>query len=165
MGAGKTTVGRLPANRLEADFVDLDLEIESAAGSSIAEIFEAEGEAGFRRREAIATADLARSLEASADFGRPLVVAVGGGWMARPELRDEIPAAIRVWLDASIDTLRRRLGGTEDSRPMLGGADAGHVEGLLAVRRESYAMAEIRIATDELSPDQVVTGILAALAG
>lgn len=167
MGAGKTTVGRLLADRLGAAFVDLDREIEDAAGTTVTRLFETEGEAGFRRREAAATAVLVRSLEpAAAAAGGAAVIAVGGGWMARPELRDSIPGGLRVWLDASADTLRRRLGGTEDSRPMLGeGADGKRLDKLLAERLESYRGAELRIATDDRTPDEVVDGILASLSG
>ena len=167
MGAGKTTVGRLLAGMIGAEFVDLDAEIESAAGRSVREIFSDEGEAGFRDRERVATRAIAGSLDSlDSTSGRRLVLAVGGGWMARPELRDSIPGGTRVWLDASPDTLRRRLGGTEDSRPMLGGLDAGErVARLLAERLESYGLAEVRVDTEGCTPAQVVNGILEALAG
>lgn len=167
MGAGKTTTGRLLAGRIGADFVDLDAQIESAAGWSVREIFRREGKVGFRDRERVATQALAGSL-ASPDSGldRGLVLAVGGGWMSRPEVRDLIPGTIRVWLCASPDTLRRRLVGTEDSRPMLDDAgDGDQMERLLAERIASYELAEVRVNTDGRMPEQIVSGILEALTG
>jgi len=167
MGAGKTTVGQLLAAALGAYFVDLDAEIESAAGQSVPNIFRAEGESGFRDRERVATRTLAERVR-SADYApdRRIVVAVGGGWMERPELRRAIPASTLVWLDASLDTLRGRLGGTEDSRPMLDRRVEGEgVGGLLASRRKSYSLADVRVDTDGRTPDEVVSGILDALAG
>jgi shikimate kinase len=59
MGSGKSTVGPLVAARLGLPFIDLDAEVASAAGRSVAEVFAAEGEAGFRRREAAALATVA----------------------------------------------------------------------------------------------------------
>jgi len=163
MGAGKSIVGRLLALRLGTSFVDLDSRIESVAGMSIAGIFEAEGEQGFRRREADETDRLVEELTA-ANAG--FVVAVGGGWMARSDLRDSVPDSTRVWLDASPDTLRRRLGGTEDSRPMLDGpVTADAVARLLDHRLESYRRAEWHVATDDLTPGQVADWILATVAG
>ena len=70
-GSGKTTVGRLLAQRLDREFADADDRIEAAAGKTIAEIFAAEGEPGFRDREAAARAELCA--------GPPRIIATGGG--------------------------------------------------------------------------------------
>src|SRR5688572_9495982 len=71
MGAGKTTIGRMLARRLKLRFVDADLEIEARCGVKIPVIFEIEGEAGFRDREAQAIEELTRL--------RGIVLATGGG--------------------------------------------------------------------------------------
>ena len=79
MGAGKTTVGRSLAKRLEMTFVDTDREIEGRTGVSIPTVFDIEGEEGFRRRESEVIAQLSKQ---SAQ-----VVATGGGAVLRPENR------------------------------------------------------------------------------
>ena len=84
MGAGKTTVGRAVARRLDRPFFDSDHEIEARTGARIPVIFELEGEAGFREREAQVIADLT---------GREsIVLATGGGAVLRPENRDALRA-------------------------------------------------------------------------
>ena len=72
MGSGKTTAGRVVAERLGRRFVDLDHEIEARAGAAIADLFAARGEAGFREVEEEVAADVLRD-------GEPAVVALGGG--------------------------------------------------------------------------------------
>jgi len=79
MGAGKTTVGRAIARRLDRPFFDSDHEIEARTGARIPVIFELEGEAGFREREASVISELT---------GRDnIVLATGGGAVLRPENR------------------------------------------------------------------------------
>lgn len=85
MGAGKTTIGRALAKRLDLEFIDSDHEIEARTGVSIPTIFEIEGEEGFRRREAQVICDLALA------GGR--VVATGGGAVLRPENRDRLKSS------------------------------------------------------------------------
>ncbi|MFB6259776.1 MAG: shikimate kinase, partial [Thiohalorhabdaceae bacterium] len=89
MGSGKSTVGRALAARLGTNLVDLDELVAAGAGLSIPEIFEAEGEAGFRDREQAALADIA-------DLRGPLVVATGGGAVLREANRRRMAEAGRV---------------------------------------------------------------------
>jgi shikimate kinase len=79
MGSGKTTIGAALADELGWRFFDLDDDIEAAAGSKIVDIFERDGEAGFRRREHQA---LDRRVS-SAKHGMPMIVALGGGTFAQ----------------------------------------------------------------------------------
>lgn len=84
MGAGKTTVGRLLAKHRQLDFVDSDQEIEARCGVSIPTIFEIEGEAGFRRREAAMIDELTQR--------RGIVLATGGGAVLDPDNRARLKA-------------------------------------------------------------------------
>src|SRR4051812_2610937 len=81
-GSGKTTVARLLAAALEWDEIDADAELEARAGCSIREVFETEGEAGFRQREADVLAELC--------LRNGVVVATGGGVILRPENRERL---------------------------------------------------------------------------
>lgn len=149
MAAGKTSVGRGLADRLGARFVDLDAEVERLAGRSVAEIFEDEGEARFRELEARAT----RALRPESGT----VVAVGGGWMARPELRDAWPDAVRVWLAVDAASAVARLGAGIGSRPLLEGTDPeAAARRLLEERRSDYERAEIRVETVGRTVEEVI---------
>ncbi len=118
MGSGKSTVGRLCAAALDRPFVDLDAEVERLGGRSIADLFAAEGEDGFRRRESEALAGVAAS-------GVPSVVACGGGVVLDAPNRGRLRSAgVVVWLDAPPPALAARLGRGE-GRPLLGAAPGG----------------------------------------
>src|SRR5436305_7307126 len=114
-GTGKSAVGRALARRLGWGFADADERVEAAAGMSIADVFAAEGEAGFRDRESAALADLCR-------LDRH-VVSTGGGVVLRPTNRDRLRSAGFVaWLTAEPETIWARLGAdptTAARRPNL----------------------------------------------
>lgn len=111
MGAGKTTIGRILARKLGKRFVDSDHEIEARTGATIPWIFEIEGEASFRRREAEVIRDL------TAQDG--LVLATGGGAVLDPASRAYLKQRGRVvYLRASVNSIMLRT--THDkSRPLL----------------------------------------------
>src|SRR3954454_13069108 len=111
MGAGKSTIGRRLAARLQLPFTDADTEIEAAAGMSIPDIFETHGEPHFRDGEARVIARLL-------DNG-PAVLATGGGAFMREDTRNRIRAkAISIWLKADADIIMRRVRRRAD-RPLL----------------------------------------------
>lgn len=137
MGSGKTEVGRLLAARLERAFVDLDREVEAGAGATVAEIFAAEGEAGFRRREAAA-------LRATAGL-EGAIVATGGGVVAaeanRRWMREQ---GLVVWLDADFPVLAARLGEEERrARPLF--SDLRSAERLWRERLPAYRDCDLAL--------------------
>jgi shikimate kinase len=154
-GAGKSSVGRLLAERLDWALLDVDALIETTAGRSIPQIFADEGEPGFRDREA-------EALRLALSLGER-VIATGGGAVLRPEnrrlLRDE---ALVVWLDAPTEVLIARLRAHDEERPLLAGDDpAGRLEALRAARAPIYAeAAHLRVGTAGLSHAQVVEEII-----
>lgn len=153
MGAGKSTVARLVAERLGWNYVDLDQEIERRAGMSVPEIFRLRGEAEFRRLERDATTLLAACTST--------VIAAGGGWMIQPGLADVLRrGALLVWLRVSPDVVIERLAHEVEGRPLLRGGDrAGRVAELLAEREVSYARADVAVSTDGLTADEVADGV------
>jgi len=153
MGAGKTTVGRMVAGRMGYVFIDMDEEIERAAGLSVNTIFEKYGEASFRGREAELTARLAA--------GDRQVVSCGGGWALNPGNVAMRGASSRlVYLRANPESILKRTEGS--SRPLLNVGDrAERVVSLLKSRTPVYAsVADLIVDTDELTPEEVSERIL-----
>ena len=156
MGAGKSSIGRRLALRLDLPFVDADKEIESAAGCTIEEIFERFGEAAFRDGERRV---ILRLLDQP-----PHVLATGGGAFMDPVLRERIRAvATSVWLHADIDLLLKRVG-RRNNRPLLKAADPRAVlVRLMEQRHPVYAEADIRIDSADGPPEQTVQKVIDAL--
>jgi shikimate kinase len=156
MGVGKTTVGRRLAARLNLDFVDADTEIETAAGLSIAEIFERFGEDHFRDGE--------RRVIARLIDGKAKVISTGGGAFMNPQTRDLIlTKTTAVWIDADIPTLAERVA-RKESRPLLKGKDPVLVlTELAAIRNPVYAQAPIHVTSQTSPHDATVDAILKAI--
>lgn len=153
MGAGKTTVGKLLARHLNKTFIDSDHEIERRTGVNIPLIFELEGEAGFREREAIVIAELCQL--------RDLVLATGGGAVLREENRRTLQkSGTVVYLRAQVKDLWQRTR-HDRSRPLLRTADPkAKLQELFAQRDPIYrAVADIIMDTG----DQSVHGLVRQL--
>ena len=156
MGVGKSTVGRRLARQLGLPFVDADVEIEAAAGMTIAEIFDRFGEPYFRDGER-------RVLQRLID-GKAKVIATGGGAFINEDTRTLILAATTaIWLDASPAVLAERVK-RRDTRPLLRNRDAHQVlSELAAVRNPIYALAPIHIASHKAPHENTVAAILRAI--
>ena len=128
MGSGKSTVGRCLAGLLGYSFIDSDIEIESRAGADIPWIFDVEGEAGFRRREASVLADLA--------CHRHVVIATGGGAILAEENRQLMAdRGIVIFLNVSVAQQVKRTGSGE-GRPLLQAVDREETLRKLMFERE-----------------------------
>jgi shikimate kinase len=156
MGAGKTSVGSLCAQRLSRPFVDTDALVVTLAGVPFDEIFAA-GEPHFRELECRAVADACASPEAA-------VIACGGGAVLDAGNRRRLRAAgVVVWLRARPEELARRVGDDGGGRPLLAGGPAATLVRLAVARAPSYeAVADLAVDTDGRSVPEVATAVIQA---
>lgn len=149
MGSGKTTCGRLLAEKTGRHFLDLDEYIEQTEGMSVRRIFEMKGEPAFREMEKRAVRQLSRE--------SGLVVAAGGGTLLQKENADAFRAnGVVVLLEASLQSVRERLQGDE-SRPLL--RQVGALEALYRERSAAYrAAADLAVKADG-APETVVQAV------
>ena len=156
---GKTTVAKELASRLPGwNWVDADVEIERAAGKTIAQIFQQSGESGFRDLESTVTAEL---------LTRPnTIIATGGGVVIRPENRERLKqTAFVVWLKASAETIYNRMYSDETTatrRPALTDSDPREeIVKMLNMRRSWYEQtADVSVDTDALATEQIADWII-----
>jgi shikimate kinase len=154
MASGKSTVGRILADRLGWDFLDFDEEIERRQGEPVREIFRRLGEPGFRRLEAELTAEVG--------FRDGIVLAPGGGWITRPELLQQLAGdSAVVWLRISPGEAARRAAAEPGKRPLLAGPDpAGLAAAMMREREPLYRLADYTVDVDDLEPGTVADLIL-----
>ena len=158
MGAGKTTVGRLLARRLKLRFLDCDEEIERRCGVNVPLIFEIEGEAGFRAREAQVLAELTRLED--------VVLATGGGAVLAEENRKALVAGgtvidLRAWPEDLYERVRH-----DRNRPLLATPDPlARLRELHAERDPLYhAVADIVVETGRQTVQALARGLIERLA-
>ena len=158
MGAGKTTIGRHLAKKLNFKFLDLDAEIEKSCGADIAWIFDVEGEEGFRKRESALLEELTNQPE--------IVLATGGGAVLNPENRRALASrGTVIYLKASVDQLYQRTR-HDKKRPLLQVDDVRQaIEELLNFRDPLYSeVADVVFLTGNQSPQSVAESLEKELA-
>ncbi|HWE77920.1 MAG TPA: shikimate kinase [Pseudolabrys sp.] len=150
MGAGKSSIGRRLASRLGIPFTDADTEIESAAGMTIADIFDRHGEPYFRAGEARV---IARLLEQG-----PQVLATGGGAVLDGQTRTLIrDKSLSIWLKADLDVLLKRTR-RRGERPLV-----DRIKDLLPQREPLYAQADMTVQSRDEPHETIVDEIIAAM--
>lgn len=151
-GSGKTTVAELLAERLNVPARDTDADIEDHTGESVADIFVLYGEAYFRGLEH--TAVLAALAEHEG------VLSLGGGAVGDERTRAALADHCVVFLDVGVPAAAKRVG-MNQQRPLLLGSVRGQLKRLMDERRPWYQqIADVVVATDELSPVQVAEKII-----
>lgn len=156
MGAGKTSVGQLLAQKLGYRFFDTDALIEQIAGQKINDIFATSGEEAFRELETQVLAEISAYTN--------LTVATGGGIISRQQNWSYLHHGLIVWLDVPVELLLDRL--SEDTtRPLLQDTDpSGKLQALLQQRQQLYAQADVRISIEAYeTPDRVAARVLEAI--
>jgi shikimate kinase len=154
-GAGKTTVGRLVAGRLDVAFRDTDDDVVARAGKPVADIFVDHGEPVFRALEA----DAVEQALAEADG----VLALGGGAVMDPATRARLAGHRVVFLDVEVKDAASRVGFNRD-RPLLLGNPRAQWLRLMEQRRPLYEeVATVTVHTDGRTPDDVADEVAAAV--
>jgi len=159
-GAGKSTVAAALAERWQLEARDTDVDVEVAAGKSVADVFVEDGEPHFRELERAAV------LSALADHGG--VLALGGGAVLHPDVRAALATyrgagGVVVFLDVSLAHAAPRVG-INQARPLLVGSPRAQWQALMDARRPVYEeVATVRVSTDGLRPVEVAEVIESTL--
>lgn len=156
MGAGKSAIGRMIAQKLKIPFVDADHEIELAADLSVEEIFANHGEQHFRDGECRV---IERLLETS-----PCILATGGGAYIQGKTRDVIQrSGISVWMNGDFEVLWDRVS-RRSHRPLLKTADPqGTLKQLMLERYPIYEKADITVMSEDITKEAMRDRIIDAI--
>lgn len=157
MGAGKTAVGRALASRLEAPFLDSDVEIEKAANMTIAEIFSRDGESFFRRKES-------QVIDRLLDEAQGVLSTGGGAYMDAGNRKKISEKGVAVWLEADLDLLWNRVR-YKDTRPLLKTTDPkATLREMYEKRVPVYRLADLSVKADaSYSIDNMAEHVIQAL--
>ena len=153
MGTGKTTLGRLLAEKIDYEFIDTDALIENQIGQTIAKLFQAEGEAAFRKLESKLVEELAQK--------EGLVIATGGGLVLDPKNVTALRKTGQIiCLTASPEEILARVAKQQDVRPLLQEKDPKAKIIELLQQRESVYRQFPQLSTSDLSPDKLIGELL-----
>ncbi len=153
MGVGKSTVGKMLANKLAYNFIDIDKLIENEEGCTINQIFKNKSENYFRRIEnSITLKELNKNNS---------VISLGGGAFLSKSIRKAVKnSSISFWLDVNANELFKRLSKTK-KRPLLYKKDLKvTINKIYLERRKTYSEANFRIKCDFLKPQVIVNKVL-----
>jgi XRE family aerobic/anaerobic benzoate catabolism transcriptional regulator len=158
-GGGKSTIGRLLAERLEIPFIELDREVERRSGATLSEIFDMFGQETFRRAEREALDDVLRQHQ-------NFVMATSGSIVTEPGTLELLLAScLTVWVKAEPDEHMQRVMAQGDMRPMAKSARAMQdLMSILRSREPLYAKAEVALSTSGKTPEQNVAELLNLIA-
>ncbi|GGO08223.1 shikimate kinase [Saccharibacillus kuerlensis] len=149
MGAGKTTIGQLLANKLDRPFLDADQEIEQKYGMPVTEIFKCMGEPAFRQIEKDYLTKLCHN-------SRSKVVSLGGGSFMQDEIRQAcLSSGIVYHLDLQWEEWLKRFEALIGTRPLLQSKSLEEIEELFNSRKIVYADNHYTIAVDAQNPEQI----------
>lgn len=152
-GAGKTTVGRIVAEQLDAPHIDIDAFLVRQMGMPVSQIFGKLGEAEFRSME--------RSAMRAALAGPPAVLMPGGGWAAQEgELEAARPTGFVIYLQCKPAVAAKRLAGGEARPLLMGGNMEEKVRTLLESREPFYLRADCTIPADQGTPEAVAAQVV-----
>ena len=147
MGSGKSTIGKILAQKLNYRFFDTDVLIEKVAQRTIPEIFATEGESYFRDLESRVLRELSAYTHST--------IATGGGIIQKTVNWSCLRQGLIVWIDADIEVLQERVA-KDTNRPL-----ASKLQSLLAKRRSLYAQADLKVKSNQVkTPEQVAIEII-----
>jgi len=157
-GAGKSTLGRLAAERLDMPFVEMNREIESSSGMPIIELMAIYGQEWYRRLER-------QALERIVSTHETVVLAASGGIVADPSTFNYLLRYYHtVWLKATPEEHMARVRAQGDLRPMAGNPAAmEELRSILTSREALYARASAQLSTSGQSVDESLAGLLAVI--
>jgi shikimate kinase len=152
-GSGKSTIGKLVAEALGADVIDIDNLLVREMGKPITQIFGMLGESGFRQME--------RDAVSTAQARDPCIIVPGGGWAAQPgQLEAAKQTSLVIYLKCSAATATKRSG-TGEARPLLAGGDpAQRMRSLLEEREPFYLLADHKVDADQGPAEAVAADVM-----
>nr|WP_264760461.1 shikimate kinase [Neobacillus rhizosphaerae] len=153
MGVGKSTIGKLVAQKLQWDFVDIDEEIEKEYEMKVSEIFNKIGEVAFREKEKTVITSLCEQ--------HRRVLSLGGGAFLQEEIRKVcLASSMVILLDLSFENWKKRVSRIIDSRPVLQGKSIEEMKELFDKRQEFYSNHHLKIVTDNKNAEEIANQIV-----